>query len=46
MNRKRAVVCILTAVCIIGAAMPGVGQAQDAKVKTAMDLLHFRWLIN
>jgi hypothetical protein len=41
MNLKQAVVGILTAVCFIGAAMlwPGVGQAQDAKVKTAMDLL-------
>jgi hypothetical protein len=41
MNLKQAVVGILTAACFIGAAMllPGVGQAQDAKVKTAMDLL-------
>src|SRR5215207_4840532 len=41
MNLKQAVAGILTAVCFIGAAMllPGVGQGQDAKVKTAMDLL-------
>jgi hypothetical protein len=41
MNLKQAVVGILTAGCFIGAAMllPGVGQAQDAKVKTAMDTL-------
>ncbi|WP_046863900.1 Cache 3/Cache 2 fusion domain-containing protein [Microvirga massiliensis] len=41
MNLKQAVVGILAAACFIGAAMllPGVGQAQDAKVKTAMDLL-------
>ena len=41
MNLKQAVVGILTAACLIGAAMllPAVGQAQDAKVKTAMDLL-------
>jgi hypothetical protein len=41
MSLKQAVVGILTAGCFIGAAMllPGIGQAQDAKVKTAMDLL-------
>jgi Cache 3/Cache 2 fusion domain len=41
MNRKQFVVGILTAACLIGAALilPGVGQAQDAKVKTAMDIL-------
>ena len=41
MNRKQFVVCILTAGCLIGAALilPGVSQAQDAKVKTAMDSL-------
>ena len=41
MNLKQAVVGILMAGCFMGAIMvlPGVGQAQDAKVKTAMDLL-------
>ncbi len=41
MNRKQFVVGILTAGCLIGAALilPGVGQAQDVKVKTAMDSL-------
>ena len=41
MNLKQAVVGILTAGCLIGAALilPGVSQAQDAKVKTAMDSL-------
>jgi hypothetical protein len=41
MNRKQFVVGILTAGCLIGAALilSGVGQAQDAKVKTAMDIL-------
>jgi hypothetical protein len=40
MNPKQAAIGILTAV-IFGSAMllPGVGQAQDAKVKRAMDLL-------
>ena len=38
---KRAVAGILAAACLIGSAMllPGVGHAQDAKVKRAMDLL-------
>ncbi len=41
MNLKQAFVGILTAAGVIGAAtlLPGVGQAQDAKVKRAMDLL-------
>jgi Cache 3/Cache 2 fusion domain len=41
MNMKHAFVGILTTGCLIGAALllPGVGQAQDAKVKTAMELL-------
>jgi len=41
MNLKQAVIGILMAGCFMGAIMvlPGVGQAQDAKVKTAMDLL-------
>jgi hypothetical protein len=41
MNRKQFVVGILTAGCLIGTALilPSVGQAQDAKVKTAMDIL-------
>jgi hypothetical protein len=41
MNLKQALVGILTAAGVIGAAtlLPGVGQAQDAKVKTALDLL-------
>jgi len=41
MNLKQAVVGILMAGCFMGAIMvlPGVGEAQDAKVKTAMDLL-------
>jgi hypothetical protein len=41
MNLKQAVVGILTAGCLIGTAMilPGVSQAQDAKVKAAMELL-------
>jgi len=41
MNLKQAVVGILMAGCFMGAIMvlPGVGQAQDAKIKTAMDLL-------
>ena len=41
MNRKQFVVGVLTAGCFIGAAMfmSSVGQAQDAKVKTAMDVL-------
>jgi Cache 3/Cache 2 fusion domain len=41
MNRKQFVVGILTAGCLIGTALilPDVGQAQDAKVKTAMDIL-------
>jgi hypothetical protein len=41
MNRKQFVVGILAAGCVIGAAtiLPGAGQAQDAKVKTAMDIL-------
>jgi len=41
MNLKQAVVGILAAGCFIGAAMllSGVGQAQDARVKTAMDVL-------
>ena len=41
MNLKQAVVGILMAGCFMGAiiVLPGVGQAQDAKVKTAMDLL-------
>jgi hypothetical protein len=41
MNLKQAVIRLLTAACIIGSGMllPGVGQAQDAKVKMAMDLL-------
>src|ERR1700737_2400965 len=44
MNLKHAVVGILTAGCFIGATMllSGVGQAQDAKVKTAMDILKSR----
>ena len=41
MNRKQFVVGILTAGCLIGTALilPGVCQAQDAKVKSAMDSL-------
>jgi hypothetical protein len=41
MNLKQAVVGILTAGCFIAVAMllPGVSQAQDPKVKTAVDLL-------
>jgi hypothetical protein len=41
MNLKQAFVGILTAAGVIGAAtlLPGVGHAQDAKVKTAIDLL-------
>lgn len=41
MNLKQTAIRILTA-CVIGAAtlLPGLAQAQDAKVKTAMDLLH------
>ncbi len=41
MNLKQAVVGILTTGCLIGAVilLPNVGQAQDAKVKTAMELL-------
>jgi hypothetical protein len=41
MNLKQAVVGILTAGCFIGAAMllSGIGQAQDARVKMAMDVL-------
>jgi hypothetical protein len=41
MGLKQAVVGILMAGCFMGSIMvlPGVGQAQDAKVKTAMDLL-------
>jgi hypothetical protein len=41
MNMKQAVVGVLTTGCLIGVAilLPNVGQAQDAKVKTAMDLL-------
>ena len=41
MNLKQAVVGILMVGCFMAAIMvlPGVGQAQDAKVKTAMDLL-------
>jgi Cache 3/Cache 2 fusion domain len=42
MNMKRAFVGILTTGCLIGAAvlLPSVGQAQDTKVKAAMELLH------
>jgi hypothetical protein len=41
MNLKQIPIGILTVVYLIGAAMflPNVGQAQDAKVKTAMELL-------
>jgi hypothetical protein len=41
MNLKQTAIGILTVVYLIGAAMflPNVGQAQDAKVKTAMELL-------
>jgi len=41
MNLKRTAIGFLTVACLIGAAMlqPNVGQAQDAKVKTEMDLL-------
>src|SRR5271165_6063831 len=41
MNRKQFVVGVLVAGCFIGAAatLSGAGQAQDAKVKTAMDTL-------
>lgn len=41
MNLKQAVVGILTAGAVIGTAMilPSVSQAQDAKVKAAMELL-------
>ncbi len=41
MNLKQAVVGILTTGCLIGAVilLPNVSQAQDAKVKTAMELL-------
>lgn len=41
MNLKQAVVGILTVASFIGGAMllPNVGEAQDAKVKTAMELL-------
>src|SRR5215207_4019205 len=41
MNLKQAFVGILTAAGVIGAAtlLPGVGHTQDAKVKTAIDLL-------
>ena len=41
MNFKQIAIGILTVTYLIGAAMllPNVGQAQDAKVKTAMELL-------
>ncbi|MCW2221818.1 hypothetical protein M2232_005350 [Bradyrhizobium japonicum] len=41
MSIKRTAIGFLTVACLIGAAMllPNVGQAQDAKVNTAMDLL-------
>jgi hypothetical protein len=41
MNLKRTAIGFLTVACLIGAAMlpPNVGLAQDAKVKTAMELL-------
>jgi hypothetical protein len=41
MNLKQAIVGILTVGCVIGTALllPGVSQAQDAKVKAAMELL-------
>jgi hypothetical protein len=41
MNLKQAVLGTLMSGCLIGAAilLPDVGQAQDAKVKTAMELL-------
>jgi hypothetical protein len=41
MNLKQIAIGILAVVYLIGAAMflPNVGQAQDAKVKTAMELL-------
>ena len=43
MNFKQIAIGILTVTYLIGAAMllPNVGQAQDAKVKTAMELLEF-----
>jgi hypothetical protein len=41
MNMKQAVVGILATECLIGAVilLPNVSQAQDAKVKTAMEVL-------
>jgi hypothetical protein len=40
MNMKHAFVGLLAAGCVIGAAVlvPSYGQAQDAKVKSAMEL--------
>jgi hypothetical protein len=42
MNLKQTIFGVLTAACFIGTAIlwPDVGRAQDAKVKSAMDLLH------
>jgi len=42
MNIKQIVIGILTVACFAGATMlpPNLGRAQDAKVKTAMELLH------
>jgi hypothetical protein len=41
MNFKQTAVSVLTVACLIGAAMllPDISQAQDPKVKTAMELL-------
>jgi len=41
MNIKQAFVGILTTGCLIGTVvlLPSIGQAQDAKIKTAMELL-------
>jgi hypothetical protein len=41
MNIKRTAIGFATVACLFGAAMllPNVGKAQDAKVKTAMELL-------
>ena len=41
MNFKQIAIGFLTVTYLVGAAMllPNVGQAQDAKVKTAMELL-------
>jgi hypothetical protein len=41
MKLRQALLCVLTAGCVAGfvALVPAAGQAQDAKVKAAMDLL-------